>query len=89
MKYEKEFASSLFRNAVIFVDSAIRFLNEGLDNHVNMVQSIVNLQFALELALKSSVVSYCGIRTILIKKQSDLNDPEIEELYLTNKLKVR
>ena len=53
MKYEKEFARSLFRNAVIFLDSAIKYFNEGLDYHVNMVQSIVNLQFALELALKS------------------------------------
>lgn len=55
MKYEKEFARSLFKNAVIFLDSAIKYFNEGLDYHVNMVQSIVNLQFALELALKSSV----------------------------------
>ena len=89
MKYEKEFARSLFRNAVIFLDSAIKYFNEGLDYHVNMVQSIVNLQFALELALKSSVTSQYGIRTILINKQKELKDSELEELYLANKLKVR
>ncbi|MFR2579066.1 MAG: hypothetical protein ACLT1J_09830 [Mediterraneibacter gnavus] len=86
MKYEKEFARSLFRNAVIFLDSAIKYFNEGLDYHANMVQSIVNLQFALELALKSLVTSQYGIRTILINKQKELKDSELEELYLANKL---
>ena len=81
MKFEKEFAQLLFRNAVIFIDSAIGYINKGLDNYVNMLQAIVNLQFAMELALKSSVVSCCGIRTILVSKQSCLSDSEIEELY--------
>ena len=89
MKFEKEFAQLLFRNAVIFIDSAIGYINKGLDNYVNMLQAIVNLQFAMELALKSSVVSCCGIRTILVSKQSCLSDSEIEELYVTNKLKIR
>lgn len=89
MKFEKEFAQLLFRNAVIFIDSAIGYINKGLDSYVNMLQAIVNLQFAMELALKSSVVSCCGIRTILVSKQSCLSDSEIEELYVTNKLKIR
>lgn len=89
MKFEKEFAQLLFRNAVIFIDSSIGYINKGLDNYVNMLQAIVNLQFAMELALKSSVVSCCGIRTILVSKQSCLSDSEIEELYVTNKLKIR
>lgn len=42
----------------------------------------------MELALKSSVVSYCGIRTVLVSKQSGLSDSEIEELYNANRLKV-
>ena len=78
-----------YRNAVIFIDSAIGYINKGLDSYVNMLQAIVNLQFAMELALKSSVVSCCGIRTILVSKQSCLSDSEIEELYVTNKLKIR
>lgn len=89
MKFEKEFAQLLFRNAVIFIDSAIGYINKVLDSYVNMLQAIVNLQFAMELALKSSVVSYCGIRTVLVSKQSNLSDSEIEDLYSANKLKVR
>lgn len=42
----------------------------------------------MELALKSSVASYCGIRTVLVSKQSGLSDSEIEELYNANRLKV-
>ena len=52
MKFEKEFAQLLFRNAVIFIDSAIGYINKGLDSYVNMLQAVVNLQFAMELALK-------------------------------------
>lgn len=89
MKFENEFAQLLFKNAIIFVDSAIGYINRGLDNYVNMIQAIVNLQFAMELALKSSVVINCGIRTILVGKQSVMSDTEIEELYATNKLKIR
>lgn len=89
MKFEKEFANLLFRNAIIFIDSAIGYINRGLGDYVNMIQAIVNLQFAMELALKSSVVTNCGIRTILVGKQSAMSDTEIEELYATNKLKIR
>lgn len=89
MKYETEFAKLLFRNAIIFIDSAIGYVNRGVDNYINMIQAIVNLQFAMELSLKSSVVSNCGIRAILISKQSILSDSEIEELYTTNRLKIR
>ena len=80
MKFEKEFAQLLFRNAVIFIDSAIGYINKGLDSYVNMLQAIVNLQFAMELALKSSVVSYCGIRTVLVSKQSKLKVREFDDI---------
>ena len=42
MKFEKEFAQLLFRNAVIFIDSAIGYINKGLDNYVNMLQYAQN-----------------------------------------------
>lgn len=89
MKFEREFASTLFRNAILFVNSAIGFINKGVDNYANMIQAVVNLQFAMELALKSDIVSSCGIRTILNNKQSKLEDSEIEKLYFENKLKIR
>ena len=88
MKCEQEFAKLLFRNAIIFIYAAIGYINKGFDKYENMIQAIVNLQLAMELALKSSVVSYCGIRTVLVSKQSGLSDSEIEELYNANRLKV-
>lgn len=89
MKCEKEFSNVLFRNAIFFIDSAIGYINRGLDRYNNMVQSVVNLQIAMELALKSSVVSNYGIKMVLTKKQSELTDNEIEDLFYANKLKVR
>lgn len=89
MKCEKEFSNVLFRNAILFIDSAIGYINRGLDRYNNMVQSVVNLQIAMELALKSSVVSNYGIKMVLVKKQSELTDNEIEDLFYANKLKVR
>lgn len=89
MNFEKKFAKSLFRNAILFVDSAIGFINKGLNDYTNMLQAVVNLQLALELALKSSIVSYRGVRTILVSKQSNMTDSEIEKLYYDNKLKIR
>lgn len=89
MNFEKEFVRILFKNAVVFTDSAVRCINNGLDNYVNMIQVIVNLQIAIELALKSSIALHCGIRTILVKKQEGLSDVEIENLYKQNKLKIR
>lgn len=89
MNFERDFAKSLFKNAIIFIDSAIGFINKGLNDYANMVQAVVNLQFAMELALKSSIVSYRGVRTILISKQCNMMDSEIEKLYYNNKLKIR
>ena len=89
MKCEKEFSNILFKNAILFIDSAIGYINRGLDRYNNMVQSVVNLQIAMELALKSSVVSNYGIKMVLVKKQSELADNEIEDLFYANKLKVR
>lgn len=89
MDCNKKFANILFRNALIFIDSAISHINNGLGDYKNMMQSVVNLQIAMELALKSSVVSHYGIRVVLIKKQSNLTDNEIETLFGENRLKIR
>lgn len=89
MEYENNFAKILFRNAIMFLDAGVGFINKGFTTYRNMVQAIVNLQMAMELALKSSVVSYCGIRTVLNNKQSELSDLEIEELFNKNLLKIR
>ncbi|MCD7997154.1 MAG: hypothetical protein LUH21_07960 [Clostridiales bacterium] len=89
MKCEKELANVLLKNAIMFIDSAIGYINSGIVRYNNMVQSVVNLQIAMELALKSSVVSNYGIKVVLVQKQSEMNDNEIDNLFYANKLKIR
>lgn len=54
-----------------------------------MVLAIVNIQLAVELSMKASIVDFYGIRKVLIDKQVKMTDLEIEQLFRENKLKVR
>lgn len=47
MKFEKEFAQLLFRNAVIFIDSSIGYINKGLDNYVSFTSGGNDLPCAI------------------------------------------
>ncbi|TWH78155.1 hypothetical protein [Sedimentibacter saalensis] len=89
MKWEHEFATALFNNAVIFLNEAVGFINLGLNERRNIVLSIVNIQIAIELALKSSIVNYYGVRTVLMDPQSRMTDEEIEKLFRENRLKLK
>lgn len=73
MKFEKEFAQLLFRNAVIFIDSAIGYINKGLDSYVNMLQAIVNLQFAMELFQK---YRNCVLHSAYVFSEQERRDAE-------------
>jgi|LGOV01.1.fsa_nt_gb hypothetical protein len=87
--FEVEFSEILFQNSIRFIDAGIGFINKGLDNYTCTVQAIVNIQLAMELALKSSIVSDYGIRTILKSSQNQMPNQEIEELFQNNRLKTR
>ncbi len=85
----KKLSDILFENAVIFLNEAVSFMNKGIIERKNMVLAIVNIQIAIELALKSSVTNFFGIRTVLIDKQAKLSDEEIERLFEENKIKLK
>ena len=89
MDYEMKFIESLFQNAVIFLDEAIGYINRGVTDRRNMVLAIINMQIAMELALKSSLANLFGIRTILIEKQAKLSEEELQELFESNNMKIR
>lgn len=89
MRYEGEFSKLLFNNAIVFLDEAVGFINGGIDIRKNMILAIINIQIAIELALKSSIVEYFGIRKVLVNNQATLTDVEIENLYRNNGLKLR
>ena len=84
-----EFSAILNKNAIIFLNEAVRFINLGIKERKNMVLAIVNIQLAVELSMKASIVAFYGIRRVLIDKQAKMTDFEIEQLFRENKLKVR
>ncbi|WP_369282216.1 hypothetical protein [Oscillibacter sp. GMB15532] len=84
-----EIYSSIFLNATVFLNSSIKSVNSGLNYYKNKVLSIVNLQMALELAIKAKIVSDYGVVNILQNVNSDITDNELEEMYYSNKLIVR
>lgn len=89
MDFECKFIDVLFRNAVYFLDEAIGYINLGVTEKRNMVLSVVNMQLAMELALKASLADNFGLRKILVKKQADLSDEELECLFEQNNLKIK
>ncbi len=89
MEFEYKFIETLFQNAIIFLDESIGFINLGVSKKRNMVLAIINMQIAMELALKSSLANFFGIRKILVDKQAQLSDSELQKLFNENNLKIK
>lgn len=84
----KNIRQTIFANSIIFLNCAVSFLNKGLNNDGNKVLTIVNLQMALELAIKVKLVDYYGLTCILKNVNKDILDSDLIEMYKQNKLKV-
>lgn len=89
MNYENKFIETLFQNAIIFLDEAIGYINRGVSDRRNMVLAIINMQISMELALKSSLANHFGLKKILIEKQAQLSNEELQHLFEDNNLKIR
>ena len=89
MNYQDKVIKSLFHNAIIFLNESIRYINRGVNNRRNMVLAIINMQIAIELALKASLTNYLGLKKILITKQACLSDESIKQLFENNNLKFK
>ena len=89
MSCDTEFSTVLSKNAIMFLDEAVGFINLGIKERKNMILAIVNIQLAVELSMKASIVDFYGIRKVLIDTQVKMTDLEIEQLFRENKLKVR
>ena len=89
MMFESEFIKGLFQNAIFFLDEAISYINRGVSDRRNMILAIINMQISMELALKSSLATNFGLRTILVEKQANLSEKELQRLYEENNLKIK
>lgn len=89
MNYEIDFVNALFKNSIYFLDEAINSINCGVSNQKNMTLAIINMQISLELALKSSLANHFGLRKILVEKQTNLSEDELQRLFEENGLKIK
>lgn len=80
---------ALFENALTFLNCSIQAINQGLSDRKNQIVSIVNLQMALELAMKAKVVEKYEVSHILQNLASGASDTEIRAKYESNDLKVK
>ena len=58
MRLDNEFSTVLSKNAIMFLDQAVGFINLGMREQINMVLAIVNIQLAVELTMKASIIDY-------------------------------
>lgn len=85
----REIHRSLIQNSTIFLDQSISAINSGLSRYNNKLIAIVNMQMALELALKAQLIKRIDIRNILHRDHATLTDDEIACKYENNTLKVK
>lgn len=80
---------ALTRNAAIFLNCAIQAINRGLHKYSNKVIAIVNLQMALELAMKAKIVDNYGVAYIVSNLDHNASDEDIKAKYKSNSLKIK
>ncbi|MBQ8180390.1 MAG: hypothetical protein IJ010_00200 [Ruminococcus sp.] len=81
--------TDLFRNAVVFVNDSIAHFNRGINSYDNRILAVIELQMALEIAIKSCIIKDYGIRVIFEKVAPDCSDEQLFEDYKNNRLRVR
>jgi hypothetical protein len=92
--FEKEAYKQLYDNSVLFLKDGIeRLVNKdnGDDDYIEhdlLTLTCASFQISLELAIKSLIIEREGIRKVINKKQQNLTDDEIEELFKNNELKT-
>lgn len=97
ISFQKKIEKKLFANSLYFMDEAIRFFNQKLDDERRIVVCIVNLQTALELCFKYYITKEYGLEKIIAplkhgKKIEDLDAAELQEILdklTNNSVKVR
>ncbi|HCE56778.1 MAG TPA: hypothetical protein DER09_03015 [Prolixibacteraceae bacterium] len=90
--FEKEAYKQLYNNAIVFLKDGIERLvnkdngDEDYIDHDLLTLTCSSFQISLELAIKALIIEQAGIRCILNKKQQNLSDAEIKQLFIENNL---
>ena len=80
---------ALIRNASTFLNCSICAINQGLSNRNHKIIAIVNLQMALELAMKATIIENYGIGHIIQNLPEGTSDVEIQRKYESNDLRIK
>lgn len=86
---ESKISTSLFQNSTIFLNDAIKHFNSNMQDHSVRILTVVEVQMAIELAMKYRIAEEYGSETIFDNVPSDIDDNELEILFAENKLSTR
>lgn len=82
-------STALFQNAIIFLNDAIKHFNNNIQSYDGRMLTVVEVQMAIELAIKYRITEEYGSSTIFENVPSDIEDTELEKLFAENKLSTR
>lgn len=83
---ESKICTALFQNSIIFLNDAIKHFNSDMQNHSVRILTVVEVQMAIELAMKYRIAEEYGSETIFDNVPSDIDNNELERLFIENKL---
>lgn len=86
---DKIILTALTKNAATFLNCSINALNRGLADYGNKVIALVNLQMALELAMKAKVAERFGTAYIVHNLPEGATERDIQLKYENNTLRIK
>lgn len=86
---ESKISTSLFQNSIIFLNDAIKHFNNAMQGHSGRILTVVEVQMAIELAIKYRIAEDYGSKMIFDNVPPDIDDNELERLFAENRLSTR
>lgn len=86
---ESKICTTLFQNSIIFLNDAIKHFNSNMQDHSVRILTVVEVQMAIELAIKYRIAEDFGSKMIFDNIPSDIDDNELERLFIENRLTTR
>ncbi len=81
--------NGLYKNASIFLNDAIVHLNKSADSYSDKLLAVIDIQIALELAIKVRIAQDYGITAILEQIDSETSIDELIQKYTSNALRAK
>lgn len=86
---KNKISTIIFKNAIVFLNDSIYHFNCGIEKYDYKILTVVEIQMALELAIKYRLVTDHDIRIIFEKVDNNYSEERIIDDFERNKLKVK